>query len=478
MDASDVFSKASKSIVYIITYDSKQTPISFGSGVVIAKNKVITNCHVLEEAIYVQIKYDNNFYYAELSNHDVKHDLCILKIDYLNAPIVSLRNSDTLRIGEKVYTIGAPLGLELNLADGLISSLRQSENANLIITNAPISPGSSGGGLFDSDANLIGITTLYLEGGQNLNIAIPVEWIKRLADMESEKENLRQEEEHRQIAEFNKQKQLIEQQRLADKDAKRKAEAERVALEEEQKILAEQQRLADEEARRKIEEDRHATEKAQMKQEEQRHAKEEAQHKAIEEQQQRIIDEERRREETARLALLEQQSQEAIANLDRLESETVDDNKFCEEVLGWWSWKGWKTTAFVLREGGKIDLYIQDQRSLLPVAKIIPSEVYTAPCDKTTLAVTALLGVPYCPFGINGMPERKWNCSDPKKRTILLNFAGDEYGELVLKDISATLSEDGQCLRAQGAFEGEGCFRREDFVPTDKPKSFQNVMGQ
>lgn len=93
-----------------------------------------------------------------------------------------MRSSRTLKTGERVYAVGAPQGLELTLSEGLISGLRPTDDAQLVQTSAPISPGSSGGGLFDSKGQLVGVTTLYLKEGQNLNFAVPAEWISALTE--------------------------------------------------------------------------------------------------------------------------------------------------------------------------------------------------------------------------------------------------------------------------------------------------------
>ena len=78
-------------------------------------------------------------------------------------------------MGEQVYTVGAPSGLERTLANGIISGLRSEGTHHYIQTTAPISPGSSGGGLFDENGNLIGITTLFIKESQALNFAIAAE---------------------------------------------------------------------------------------------------------------------------------------------------------------------------------------------------------------------------------------------------------------------------------------------------------------
>jgi tetratricopeptide (TPR) repeat protein len=111
---------------------------------------------------------------------DPEHDLVQLQVPGLTATPVTIRPSTTLRTGERVYAIGAPEGLELSLSEGLISSLRPYEKVMVIQTTAPISSGSSGGGLFDVQGRLVGITTFQVKQVQNLNFALPGEWIVTL----------------------------------------------------------------------------------------------------------------------------------------------------------------------------------------------------------------------------------------------------------------------------------------------------------
>jgi tetratricopeptide (TPR) repeat protein len=112
---------------------------------------------------------------------DPDHDLCQLNVTRLVTQPVPIRRSASLSVGERVFAIGAPEGLELKLSEGLISGLREYQNAHLIQTSAAISPGSSGGGLFDSQGRLVGITTYFLKEGQNLNFALPGEWVESLS---------------------------------------------------------------------------------------------------------------------------------------------------------------------------------------------------------------------------------------------------------------------------------------------------------
>gem|GEM_PF-6105546 len=83
-----------------------------------------------------------------------------------------------------MYAIGAPQGLELSLSEGIVSQLRGGFPP-IIQTTVAISPGSSGGGLFNKNGELVGITTFQLKEGQNLNFALPVEWVGLVAEKES-----------------------------------------------------------------------------------------------------------------------------------------------------------------------------------------------------------------------------------------------------------------------------------------------------
>ncbi|OQA32190.1 MAG: putative serine protease HhoA precursor [Betaproteobacteria bacterium ADurb.Bin341] len=178
----EVFSKASPSVWGIKSYDNDGLPLSLGSAVVIAPETLITNCHVLRKAARITLTFENISIGGTLEMWDTVRDLCQIRAKNLTSPPVKQGSSSNLQVGQSVYTIGNPKGLELTLGAGLISSLRKNNKSQLelIQTSAPISPGSSGGGLFDDQGRLIGITTLQIKDGQNLNFAIPVEWIKEL----------------------------------------------------------------------------------------------------------------------------------------------------------------------------------------------------------------------------------------------------------------------------------------------------------
>ncbi|HYP69223.1 MAG TPA: serine protease [Thiobacillaceae bacterium] len=182
----EVFEIASKSVVAIKVLDENDNKLTMiGSGVVVTRNEVITNCHVAEKGRFLLVRHQGLDHAAILTARLRQHDLCLLRVRDLAGQPVVLGVATKLRVGTPVYAIGAPEGLELSLSNGLVSQLRGGEGLPIIQTTAPISPGSSGGGLFDSEGRLVGITTFFLAGGQNLNFAMPVDWLPELRKSEN-----------------------------------------------------------------------------------------------------------------------------------------------------------------------------------------------------------------------------------------------------------------------------------------------------
>lgn len=178
--ATEVFEHAAQSIVVVQANNAKGKTVGMGSGVVIGKEEIVTNCHVIEDAADYAVKHDKRQFTAQLKHADWTRDVCSLTVKGLNASAVPLGSTKRLKVGQKVFAIGAPQGLELTLSEGILSSLRELDGGRYLQISAPISPGSSGGGLFDDTGKLIGLPTFYLSEGQQLNFAVPVEWVQAL----------------------------------------------------------------------------------------------------------------------------------------------------------------------------------------------------------------------------------------------------------------------------------------------------------
>lgn len=172
-----VFQIASKSIVVVHTLNETNEQISQGSGIVVADEEVVTNCHVLELGTSFQVHVGGDVFRSTILGANWDSDLCLLTVPGLGVPSAKIGSSGSLNVGSRVFAVGSPRGLDLSLSEGIVSQLRKETTYPLIQTTAAISPGSSGGGLFDDEGFLIGITTFYIEGGQNLNFALPIEWV-------------------------------------------------------------------------------------------------------------------------------------------------------------------------------------------------------------------------------------------------------------------------------------------------------------
>lgn len=213
----ELFKKVSPSIVVVSSVDAKHNPIASGSGVVVSfsdpsRNRALTsngaldtliatNCHIIKREP-VEIKQGEDSGLGVVVAKNAASDLCVVAakiIDYRNGtmlkgkngyglplklPAVEIASAQALQVGDQVYAVGTPKGLELTLSNGIVSGFRSYAGTKVIQTTAPISPGSSGGGLFDAKGRLVGITTMYLDGGQNLNFAVPAELIASVPELE------------------------------------------------------------------------------------------------------------------------------------------------------------------------------------------------------------------------------------------------------------------------------------------------------
>jgi len=167
--ADEVFDKASGA-VYVVNADRR-----LGSAVAISDNELLTSCHVTGDLAEVKIARAKDEMPAKVISRNVDADRCVLRTDTKLAKWVTVRPYDDIKVGERAITIGTPQGLELTAAEGIVSSKRVYNQTRVVQTSAPISQGSSGGGLFDARGHLLGITTFYFRGGQNLNFAVAAE---------------------------------------------------------------------------------------------------------------------------------------------------------------------------------------------------------------------------------------------------------------------------------------------------------------
>lgn len=186
LGAPDLYRRVSPSVVSIVVSGRDGKPQKAGSGVVIdTAGHVLTNYHVVEGGSFFDVRVASQggrfrSFVARPAACAPDQDLAEIE---LAAP-TGLRSAKTAsgqpEVGSRVYAVGSPLQLEGTLTEGVVSQVRDLDEQKLIQTTAAISPGSSGGGLFNSRAELVGITTMSLSGGQNLNFAISLAGLRAL----------------------------------------------------------------------------------------------------------------------------------------------------------------------------------------------------------------------------------------------------------------------------------------------------------
>ncbi|MGA3222324.1 MAG: trypsin-like peptidase domain-containing protein [Acidobacteriaceae bacterium] len=161
-----------------------------GSGFVLTKDgRIITNYHVIQNAQKVEVTTsDKRNYKAQVILQDRAHDLALLQIDAKNLTPSVLSQSNDLQVGQNVYAIGNPFGLNGTMTTGIISSIRSVQEPQgptidkALQTDAAINPGNSGGPLLNSRGEVIGMNTLIATGGaeqsSGVGFAIPIDTIK------------------------------------------------------------------------------------------------------------------------------------------------------------------------------------------------------------------------------------------------------------------------------------------------------------
>ena len=182
----EIAEKALAATVYLEMKDSTGKTLGFGSGFFVKPNLIATNYHVIAGASSGTAKLVGKHTTYKIEGFtvtDEANDLVLLKVTAYGIKPLSLGNSDAIKIGETVYAAGNPKGLEGTFSDGIISSRRDRDVKERLQMTAPISPGSSGGPVLNKKGEVIGVSFMSLEGGQNLNFAIPSLYLKTLLSL-------------------------------------------------------------------------------------------------------------------------------------------------------------------------------------------------------------------------------------------------------------------------------------------------------
>ena len=181
-----------EAVLMIVGMNAKGSSVSLGSGFIVSPDGLAgSNYHVLRgvSQAFAECCNGRKFEIRSVEGADLEKDLVVFQLFEVgsiekprNLPHVRFAPSKGLKVGQKVIAIGSPQGLENTVSDGILSAIREYDSVRYLQITAPISPGSSGGPVLDSDGHMIGVATFQFERGQNLNFAVSADYIQPLLD--------------------------------------------------------------------------------------------------------------------------------------------------------------------------------------------------------------------------------------------------------------------------------------------------------
>jgi S1-C subfamily serine protease len=183
---------ASPAVVNISVMDGTRGTNGSGSGLILTPDGyILTNAHVAQGVPRAQVSLgDGRVLRAELTGIDTATDTAVLRVAAGGLPVITLGESRSLKVGQLVVAIGNPFGFQCTVTAGVVSALGRSLRTgagrlieNVIQTDAALNPGSSGGPLLNSDAEVVGINTAIIFPAQGICFAIPIDTVARVAGL-------------------------------------------------------------------------------------------------------------------------------------------------------------------------------------------------------------------------------------------------------------------------------------------------------
>jgi hypothetical protein len=174
LDAGKIYNESIESVVTVVSLDKNDKILMTGTGFFASHQYLIaTNYHVIKNAHHIKIITSDN------KEHDIfdvcvknaTNDIAVLRSKTKQRPLPLRKNIP--QVGDEIISIGSPMGLSGSLSTGIIGAIRNDDVKDYYQITSPISPGSSGGPVIDKNGRVLGMTTFYIKGGQNLNFAIP-----------------------------------------------------------------------------------------------------------------------------------------------------------------------------------------------------------------------------------------------------------------------------------------------------------------
>ncbi len=171
------------SVVVLVTEDEAGRQLTLGSGFFVGEGVIAAGLHLLDGArggYYKHIGYKKRFPIEGIVGIDRANDLVLLSVPGARARALPLGDSARIASGDTVYVVGNPGGLEGSLSQGIVSGIRAVGERTILQITAPLAPGSSGSPVLNVDGEVIGMANATAGTGQNLNFAVPANYLQAL----------------------------------------------------------------------------------------------------------------------------------------------------------------------------------------------------------------------------------------------------------------------------------------------------------
>jgi S1-C subfamily serine protease/sugar lactone lactonase YvrE len=189
LSAAEVFKRTTPGIVAIDCLGPNAIKIGTASGFLVSDNgKIVTNFHVIQQCASLMVRLSNGDTYdaTYVNEVDPRKDLAIIRIKAASLTPLVLGESNDIEVGQTIFSIGNPNGLQNTLQQGLVSAIRPLNGYRLIQVSASINAGNSGGPILDGQARVVAIAAAKVTGAENLGFAIPIDYAKGLLDSKTE----------------------------------------------------------------------------------------------------------------------------------------------------------------------------------------------------------------------------------------------------------------------------------------------------
>lgn len=177
----EVYERSQQSVVVLEELDDKGNPFQILTAIALGNDRAVTLCDTLNGGHELRIIANKKPVKATITARDSQRNLCLLTVPGAELPALETSNtSQAIQSGARVFAISNALGLGIGISEGVISGIRTRSGTDYIQFSAPVSPGSDGGALVDSEGQLLGIISYRHRDGQNVNFAIPAKWLAEI----------------------------------------------------------------------------------------------------------------------------------------------------------------------------------------------------------------------------------------------------------------------------------------------------------